>query len=522
MTDSKTLLLVEDDEGQAELIRRIFETNTFLKTKWEINHVSNLEDAFKWIGEGKKTSFIIADYLLPDGDGLELTKGAKKPEDMNIPLIILTAYGTEELAVRSLKSGAMDYVVKTTERFRELPWIVERTLREWENIIEQRKAEEDLRKSNKRYHELVENVNSVVLKMDPEGTITFFNRFAEELFGYTREELIGRNSVGTTVPEIESTGRDLREMLLEIGKNPEKYKNNVNENMKKNGDRIWINWTNKPVFDEEGQLVEIMSIGNDITDIREMEKELKVKNDEMERFVYTVSHDLRSPLVTISGFTGMLKKDIKSNEEEGISKDKREDIETDLRMIGEAVEKMDHLLRDTLELSRIGRIVNPPEDVSFKEIVKDALDQISGEMGSIEKDIEISLEDSISKKEKIVHVDRERIVEVFTNLIGNAIRYMGDQSKPKIEIGYRSDENIFFVRDNGIGIPPDQHEKVFDLFYKIDKKSEGSGAGLSIVKRIIEVHGGRIWIESEGKAGEGSTFYFTLPEPVVEERVKDG
>ncbi|VUT25814.1 MAG: adaptive-response sensory kinase [Candidatus Methanolliviera sp. GoM_asphalt] len=184
---------------------------------------------------------------------------------------------------------------------------------------------------------------------------------------------------------------------------------------------------------------------------------------------------------------------------------------------------MDHLLRDTLELSRIGRITNPPEDVSFKEIVKDALDQISGEISSNEKNIEIIAEDSLSKskKEKIVHVDRERIVEVLTNLIGNGIKYMGDQDHPKIEIGYKSNENVFFVRDNGIGILPDQHEKVFQLFYKIDEESEGSGAGLSIVKRIVEVHDGKIWIESDGKKGEGSTFCFTLPEPEVEERVNN-
>jgi signal transduction histidine kinase len=249
-----------------------------------------------------------------------------------------------------------------------------------------------------------------------------------------------------------------------------------------------------------------MSIGNDITEQKKMEDELKAKNAEMERFIYTVSHDLRSPLITISGFVGMLKKDIENN--------KREDIETDLEQIKNAVEKMDHLLRDTLELSRIGGIVNPPEDVSFKEIVKDVLDQISGEIGSKEKDIEISLEDSISKKDKIVHVDRMRIVEVLTNLIGNGIRYMGDQVHPKIEIGYK--DGAFFVRDNGIGIPPDQHEKVFDLFYKLNKDSEGEGAGLAIVKRIVDVHGGQIWIESEGKHREGSTFYFTLPEKLRE------
>ncbi|VUT25749.1 MAG: sensory histidine kinase AtoS [Candidatus Methanolliviera sp. GoM_oil] len=373
------------------------------------------------------------------------------------------------------------------------------------DISELKKREEEVEESRKRYHDLVESANNIILKTDTKGTLTFINRFAEEFFGYTREEAIERNIVGTFVPEIESTGRDLRKMILDLYRNTEKYKTNVNENIRRNGERVWVSWTNEAILDKQACTVEIMSIGNDITERKKMKNELEAKNAEMERFVYTVSHDLRSPLITISGFAGMLKRDIENK--------KREDIETDLDQIKDGIEKMDHLLKDTLELSRIGRITNLPEDVSFKDIVKDALDQMAGEISSNEKNIEISLEDSISKKDKIVHVDRERIVEVLTNLIGNAIRYMGDQPELKIEIGYKSDENVFFVRDNGIGIPPDQHEKVFQLFYKRDKNSEGSGAGLAIVKRIVEVHGGRIWIESEGKKGEGSTFCFTLSEP---------
>ena len=101
--------------------------------------------------------------------------------------------------------------------------------------------------------------------------------------------------------------------------------------------------------------------------------------------------------------------------------------------------------------------------------------------------------------------------EVLVNLIENSIKYMGDQALPKIEIGHRKDEGetVFFVRDNGVGIDPSQHEKVFGLFYRLDPKSEGTGVGLTLVKRIIEVHGGRIWIESE--LGKGCTVCFTLP-----------
>jgi len=225
--------------------------------------------------------------------------------------------------------------------------------------------------------------------------------------------------------------------------------------------------------------------------------EAEAKNAEMERFVYTVSHDLRSPLVTIQGFAGFLREDI--------SEDNRDKIDTDLRMIEEAVVNMDHLLKDTLELSRIGRVASPPEDASFGDIVHESLDRFSAEIGS--KGVEVVLAESWPK----VRVDRLRIQEVLMNLIENGLKYMGNESNPEIEIGWRreGDETIFFIRDNGTGIEADQQEKVFDLFYKLDPDTEGSGVGLAIVKRIIEVHNGRIWIESE--VGTGTTFFFNLP-----------
>ncbi|TRZ68940.1 MAG: PAS domain S-box protein [Methanothrix sp.] len=231
--------------------------------------------------------------------------------------------------------------------------------------------------------------------------------------------------------------------------------------------------------------------------VQERTIELKTKNAEMERFVYTVSHDLRSPLFTIQGFVGFLKKDM----EEGDT----EQIETDINMIEDGITRMDRLLADTLELSRVGRVVSPPEDVAFGDIVRETLDRISEKLRLCGAEI------SLAEEWPMVHVDRLRIEEVLINLIENSIKYMGDQEHPQIDLGYRSDgdETAFFVRDNGMGIDPDQLEKVFELFYKIDGGSEGTGVGLTIVNRIIEVHGGRMWIESE--KGQGCTIYLTLP-----------
>jgi signal transduction histidine kinase len=229
-----------------------------------------------------------------------------------------------------------------------------------------------------------------------------------------------------------------------------------------------------------------------------MEQQTKVlasKNAEMEQFIYTVSHDLRSPLVTIDGFAGLLIKDL--------LKGHADKVKMDVQMIENGIRMMDHLLNDTLELSRIGRIVNPPEAVPFADLVSEALSQASEKIWSRSMDL------SVGEKMPTVMVDRMRIVEVLVNLIENSIKYIGDQPTPKIEIGFRQEDKAFFIKDNGIGIDSSQHGKVFELFYKMDSKSEGTGVGLAIVKRIIEVHGGRVWIESE--LGKGCIVCFTLP-----------
>ncbi|MGD0952582.1 MAG: ATP-binding protein [Methanotrichaceae archaeon] len=199
----------------------------------------------------------------------------------------------------------------------------------------------------------------------------------------------------------------------------------------------------------------------------------------------------------MAGFLGLIKQDAENGDIERMN--------VDLQIANEAITKMDQLLMETLELSHIGRVVNPPEGVPFDAIVKDALDLETEKLKS--KGVEVSVANDLP----MVRVDRMRITEVMANLLENSIKYMGDQASPKIEIGHRKDEEetVFFVRDNGVGIDPSQQEKVFGLFYRLDTKSEGTGVGLTIVKRILEVHGGRIWIESE--LGKGCTVCFTLP-----------
>jgi PAS domain S-box-containing protein len=241
------------------------------------------------------------------------------------------------------------------------------------------------------------------------------------------------------------------------------------------------------------------SLQNELDHGKSMIEELEAKNAELERFTYTVSHDLKSPLVTITGFLGYLESDaLKGN----IDK-----VKTDILRISNAARQMENLLNDLLELSRIGRLMNPPENIPFDEIAREALEHVQGHMeaGHILVKIQSGL--------PIVHGDRQRLVEVLQNLLENAAKYSSGCPDPRVEVGAQGVNEahypILFVRDNGIGIDPQYHERIFGLFNKLNPQIEGTGIGLTLVKRIIEIHGGRIWVESS--LGKGATFLFTLP-----------
>jgi nitrogen-specific signal transduction histidine kinase len=236
----------------------------------------------------------------------------------------------------------------------------------------------------------------------------------------------------------------------------------------------------------------------DVTERKRQEKELQEKNAEMERFTYMISHDLKSPLVTVRTFLGYLEQDMASSDADRIDKD--------IFFMRNATEKMGQLLDELLEMSRVGRVVNPSIRVTFQELVKETLGLMAGPIA--EKRIEVLVGD----EDVTLKGDRPRLVEVWQNLVENGIKFMGDQPAPCLEIGVErnGNETVFFVRDNGIGIDPKYGEKVFALFEKLDQRSEGTGLGLALIKRIVELYEGKIWIESEGP-GKGACFRFTLP-----------
>jgi PAS domain S-box-containing protein len=278
----------------------------------------------------------------------------------------------------------------------------------------------------------------------------------------------------------------------------------------KDGSLRWIDFAMSVInYRDE---VAIQAAAVDITDRKQMEseqarlvQELETKNAELERFSYTVSHDLKSPLITIRGFLGFLIRDSAAN---NVAR-----VKADIQRITEATDQMHRLLDDLLTLSRVGRVTNPPERVPFDSIATAAAEQVGGQIRT--RGVEVKIAHDLPT----VFVDRERIVEVVQNLLDNAVKFMGDQPEPRIEIGSKesnqADQAILFVRDNGMGIDPQYHDRIFGLFNKLNPDTQGTGIGLALVKRILEYHNGYIWVES--KPGEGATFYFTLPRPARSE-----
>lgn len=225
-------------------------------------------------------------------------------------------------------------------------------------------------------------------------------------------------------------------------------------------------------------------------------RELEEKNEELERFTYTASHDLKSPLITIRGFLGYLEKDARSGNFERLN--------ADLQRISDAADTMQRLLAELLELSRVGRVASERQDAPFDAIVAEGLRRVEGQLEA--RKVQVRVGGGFP----VVSVDRERIVEVIQNLVDNAVKFMGSQPEPVIEINFieQDERPVFYVRDNGMGIKKEFHKRIFGLFDKLSSETEGTGVGLALVKRIVEVHGGSIWVDSE--EGAGATFYFTL------------
>ncbi len=227
-------------------------------------------------------------------------------------------------------------------------------------------------------------------------------------------------------------------------------------------------------------------------------QELELANEELERFTYVVAHDLRSPMITIKGFASELKR--------SLAESASEDQQVFLDMIEEGIGKLDGFIESTLKLSRAGRVIEIPVAVDMNEVVSEAVERIEGRLQAVEGVIEIA------SGLPVVMGDKIRLIQVVQNLLDNSVKYRQEGQPLKIELGFKEQggEAVFFVKDNGRGIEEKYLKMIFRGFSLSSVGEGGYGIGLVTVKRIVEVHKGRVWVESGG-VGQGAVFYFSLP-----------
>jgi PAS domain S-box-containing protein len=370
------------------------------------------------------------------------------------------------------------------------------------DITEQARIEDELRETREYLENLITYANAPIIVWDPEFRITRFNHAFEHLTGRSSEDVIGRH-LDLLFPE-ETRNKSLEQILkTSTGERWEAAEIPV---LNIDGTVHTVLWNSATIFKEEsGEVISTIAQGHDITERKKAEEalkkyavNLKQSNEDLERFAYVSSHDLQEPLRNVVTFTQLLQK--KYGGQLGTEADEY------IQFVVDAGKRMQALIRDLLEFSRITTKGSNLEKTDSEAVLQDTLMNLKVRIERCNASI---THDPLPQ----VMADASQLRQVFQNLIGNAVKFRKRDAPAVVFVSaHRLDGMVqFSVRDNGIGIEPEYFDKIFVIFQRLHSHGayEGTGIGLALCKRIIERHGGKIWVESE--VGQGSTFSFTLP-----------
>lgn len=377
-------------------------------------------------------------------------------------------------------------------------------------VTNERRMIEALRKQEQEYHQIVDEAASLIMKIDLEGRIIFLNRYGRELIGCGDGDLSTSKAVGTVFPPISNTGLEMGAYLRKISRDPEEMETRafMEEVLCGNGKRIYLSWTHRPLYDEQGNYYGLLCIGNDASDSRLRELELEEARDEAEAseakkgvFLSTVVHELRTPLSGMIGLVDAL-----------MEKTREQELLEEISLIRGASRDLLSLVDDLLGFHELD-LCKPKLQNDIFSLRRDLLYPVQRMMDPLVREkglqFELSVEPSIPDA---FFGDELRLRQMLFNLLGNAVKYT-EHGKVSLHIERQyplfSDENrlplVFMVMDTGSGIPEDLKSSLFELFTrsrdKLQRRQVGSGLGLAIVKGLVDAFGGSIDFDSSLEYG---------------------
>ena len=346
--------------------------------------------------------------------------------------------------------------------------------------------------------------HAIVAITDPSGVITYVNDKFCSISKYDREELIGQTH------RVINSGHHPKSFFVDMWSTIASGQTWQGEvcNRAKDGTLYWVDTTIVPFQDAQGRITSYTAIRADVTERKAAEdeleranEELQRTNEELEQFVYTASHDLKSPIVTLQGYLDLVRKDIEEQ--------RTDRVPGFIDRLETACDKLKQCVNDLLELSRAGQLVFEPETICMRELLAKLVRAHDLEIRDAGVDVQVA--DQMPE----VVFDRQRLIDVLDNLITNALKYGMSAADPVLRISAtQSDTEVrVCVRDNGQGIRPEYHERIFRIFERADTSKGGTGIGLAIVKKIVSSNGGRVWVESE--PGNGAAFWVALPKLIA-------
>jgi PAS domain S-box-containing protein len=497
------ILYIEDDPGLARLVQ-----TRLAPEGYKVDSAASAREGLQ-IFDDAIHDLVIVDYLLPDSNGLDVLQSLVSRK-AGVPVIMATGAGNEEVAVRAMKLGAADYILKEgyDKFFRLLPSVIERAIRQAEISRQKLRVEADLRESEERLRSILLSMDDAVLVTDRAGLLVGSR-------APTGSAMAASEWVGKTFTEVFPEAVAARFQAAFLAVQSSQRVQQFDYSIAVGDTQTWYNAKVSPLKDDSGTFAGVTIVARDITARKRAEDRLTfaiqaadAANRAKSDLLAGMSHELRTPLTAIIGYAEIL-----AYEYFGPLNEKQKQ---QMEVILQASRHLLDLINDILDISKIesGKTELERSVVKIGSLIERPMTLLREASDRRRISLRAHLPPELSGLE--MRVDERRLTQVLFNLLSNAIKFTHEDGCIDVAAGRRGDELEISVTDTGIGIPAIELDRIFDAFYQIKRggtaKEQGSGLGLSLSRKLVELHGGRMWAESEGE-GRGSRFVFTLPLP---------